>query len=222
MKITIPKINTLPYLGNKDGYLKNSFLIHTLYGIRRIFMAALGIKKPIEFQFTDSLKETLNVRDNIEYPRTFFKVISFTKDKHRLNSLAMSKSGVYAKSNVGEGVKKATVFPISLALEFHYMHTDAIELFQVAELVAMMTYTPIFSFRFNIDNTFECSATIDFVDTINVAQFDLQNGADVGSSELVIPFTVTSFVGFTSDQPWVHVVDQHDPITYDIEVGSIA
>ncbi len=219
MKITSPTINKLPYLGNKDNLTKSSFLIPTLYGIRRVFGEALGLSEPIEFQFTDALKKTLEAHGKATYPRTFFKVLSLDKSRDRVSSLAMSQLGQHARGgDGGEAVKKAITFPVDLNLEFHYVHTDAMELLQMVELLALMTFSPIFSFKFNVDNAFEHTATVTFEDQIGMGEFTLEDGSDPGSSELVIPFSVRSYVGFVTDEPWVHVIDAKTPVVYDVDI----
>ena len=133
----------------------------------------------------------------------------------------MSRSGITAQADVGEGVKNATLFPIDFNIEFHYIHTDAPELMQMVELLAMLTFTPKLSFGFEVGRAFEHTAQVKFEDDIiTINEFNLEEGVDPGTSEIIMPFIVYSYVGLVTDRPWVHVVGDDDPVKINTTVGG--
>jgi hypothetical protein len=210
MKITSPAISSIPYIGDRELWTRNSFLIASLYAIRTVFNKVLDIKEPIEFKFTDDIKRTLDLRDNVKYPRVFFQVSGLRKAKERISGFSMQKNGIYHRSGEGESVKEGITFPIDLNMEFHYQHTDALQMLQIMEALVLLTFTPLLGFKMRIADAFEHEAQITFEDDITVNQFEIESSADPGSSEIVLPFNIKSFVGIITDKPWVNVVDRQN------------
>lgn len=217
VKVSGPTITALPVLGNKDNWSKNSFLMPSLYGVRHVFNSALNIADPIEFSFTDGLKQLLEQRNTFNYPRHFFQINGIRMARDRISSMAMNKSGIIGKM-VGESRIQATVFPIDITMDFHCQDNDAQRMITFIEALAMLTFSPCIGFKVVIEDSFEFMSKINFDEQITVGQFDLETGNSPGSSELVLSFTVYSYIGFTAHKPVLHSITQDNPLVVSYSV----
>lgn len=205
------KVNVLPYVGNADAWTKNSFLVPVLYGIRALFQQALNVKDPIDYMFSDALKQTIDLRETFVYPRMFFQVTGIRKAKERISGFSKMRTGIHAKTGEGESVKHCTSFPVDLSIEFHYQHSDSFQMLQMMEALIVLTFSQTLGFDMVIQNAFEHQVKLQFQDDLTVSQFEIESSANPGTSELVLPFTVYTHIGFITDKPWTHVIDATDP-----------
>lgn len=224
MSIKGSDLGQIPYVGNQDAYTKNSFLIPTLDGVREMFRRMLGLERVVEYKFTDALKRGLETKEKTQYPRVFFMIQAMRRLPERQNSMAMARSGLHAPSPQGEGVKEAKLFPIELSMEFHYQDTDAMRMFQMAESLSLLGSTKTLGFRLNLDDAFETDVSLKFEDTVAVTEFELESPVDPETSEIVLGMTLNSYVGFITDKPFVHIVDQAlkdaVKVSFEVRAGS--
>lgn len=184
-------------------------LFCALYGAKRTFEKSLNLDN-IYFILHNNKKAALvnNPKSDPTKPYGFFTLGSLKIVKDYGNNKSIRKGGITHSQNNFAYVNSATnatihnffMFPAQISCEFHYYNNDIKALTKFIEVFAILSVTDCFNFMVKINSEAQWVTRIEVTDdTISIPEMDLEDAANPASSEIVVPFTIHTKVGFIRD-----------------------
>lgn len=209
--------------------LTQSALMTALYGTKRVFEKQLKLRG-VQYVFNNDHKFSLRKKTNPVYPYAYFAITNILINRDSANVKNLAREGISNNWNnfrgPVSGATKSTVnqyfmFPAELTCELHYISDDIRNIIKFIETSLLLAFTNTLNFRttMNEEVAWITAISID-ASSISVPEYDLESADSPGASEIVIPFTVKTRIGFVRDTARVN--SDRPVLTFAMQPASAA
>lgn len=182
--------------------ITNSTLLPTLYGVRSVFERELDIDN-ISFLTDEAAKQQLARKDQRTYPYYWmnFSELRAVKDQGNARNMARMGLPLRAESATEGTVGKTFLFPVDLALEFHYVNSDPLDLLQMSGALCIMSEVNLLNFQLELFPGMDYEVRVEIPDSVSIPVRMLEDEAGPAGGDLTLQFVVHTYIGFISDVP---------------------
>jgi hypothetical protein len=187
-------------------YFSSHALKSSLYGVRQSFERLLGLKD-LQFIFHNHQKTILKRKENDKYPYYpygFFRITGIGIQMDQQAIKGVQRHGINARFTESLATNSTTTklcyFPGYVNMEFHYFHTDAMEVLTFCEALIIMGKTESFNFTLQIaeDCDWICRLALE-QDEVNPPSIDLTDTSEPAACEIVANFKLHTKMGIEID-----------------------
>jgi hypothetical protein len=197
--------------GSINAIYETTLLSLTLHGLRASFNRILQCPSPIDFSFTDRLKELQEKREsnNLKYPYAYIVLNDLDLLKDQANTTAMSHRGLAGrKAFIGDSVDVTYAFPMKLNITLNVLDSDVVRLLSYAQSLILADVARAFNFKINAFDTqsickVQRSGNISFPENL----ISTDNEQDYNSGKVSLSFEVQGWIGFTCLVPGVKTIN---------------
>lgn len=186
---------------------KNTPLLLTLYGFRQSLGNHIGIKN-IPLVSHDNHKAVLRREHGSSYPYAYFKLNSFeiVRDDQVVKNIRRHASAISLDDLTNSTLTKGFLFPTKLSIEFHWVHSNILDVIQYIEKSAILGAVDGFSFQVNIPGIkSDWTASVDMDSgPITIPQAALEDSNEPGGMDIVSNFTIRTKTGIVKEVPKIN------------------
>jgi len=182
----------------------------TLHGLRVSFNRILKLSTPIEFCYTDRLKELLEKRmaQDLQYPYAYITFNEMDLIKDQASTGAMARTGLKNKRLIGDSVPVSFLFPTKLSITLNIIDSDINRLLSISQAILLADVSRSFNFKLNADKA-QSIIKVSRNGSISYPEngINTDTETDYASGKISIPFEIQTQIGFTSLFPAIKVVN---------------
>lgn len=189
---------------------ETTMLSITLHGLRLAFNRVVQPKVPIEFTFTDRMKELLEKRhnDNLHYPYAYITLNDLDLVKDQLNTAAMARHGTKRRYVQGDSIPVAFNFPLKMNITLNVVDSDVLRLLSMSQAILLADVSRAFNFAINAHraiNKVKVNRTSNISYPENMINTDTEQ--DYASGRISVTFEVQSSFGFIGLLPKIRQIN---------------
>ena len=178
---------------------ETTMLSITLHGLRTSFNRVIQSNTPIEFAFTDRMKELLEKRHGYKlvYPYAYIVLNDLDLVKDQINTAAMARHGVRRSTIQGDSIPIGFNFPLKLNITLNIVDSDIIRLLSLSQSILLSDASRAFNFAINARNSItkvkvNRTSNISYPESI----INIETENDYASGRITVTFEVQSRFGF--------------------------
>jgi len=186
------------------GLYETTVLNLTLHGLRQSFNRIIEATTPIEFAFTDRMKELLEKRagQNLKYPYAYIVLNDLDLVKDQINTATMAHSGFKSRRLEGDSVPVSFAFPIKFNITLNVVDSDDKRMLSLAQALLLADVSRAFNFTINANGQqtiVKVARTSNMSFPENMINTDTEQ--DFATARTTMTFEVQSRMGFTTLVP---------------------
>ena len=181
---------------------KYNFLFYALEGTRDLIARELELPN-----ITVATSETHRLallrkaaQEGVSNPLAHLVLSSIAGDRDSQNNYAMRRNGLSMIDQHSRALtKKAYIYKVIVGLDFHYIHSDPLEVLAITQTLGILSATSGFRFNIDVGDSLTlgvyCEIPKDY--SINVAENS--NPSYPGATEVVASMVLNTQIGFLRD-----------------------